>query len=139
MHPLDPIVTVTADPDPDHADGFAILHPYLEQVWLPILGPSTVLALRSIGRRLGTDLQPFRLDIADLAAELGLGTGTGPNSTIHRTLARAERFGHARITGPDHLEIAALIRPVPEALQRRLPHAARLTHHVMTPAPEMTR
>lgn len=139
MHPLDPTITVTGDIDPDNADGFPLLHPYLEQVWLPILGPSTILALRSIGRRLGTDLRPFRLELADLAAELGLGSGTGRNSIVCRTVGRAERFGHARILDPAHLEVVALVRPVPEPLRTRLPHTARIAHDAMTATREVTR
>jgi hypothetical protein len=140
MHQLNPTVLVHADIDPDLATtGFPLLHPYLEQVWLPVIGPSTVLALRSIGRSLGTDLTPFELHLPTLAAELGLGSGTGPNSVVQRTIARIIRFGHARVIDPATLEVAALIRPVTESQVSRLPQSIQATHQLMTGSMEAAR
>ena len=89
---------------------------YVEQFWLPIIGPSALLAwwrLRSLLDLAGPS--GLIVDCAELAARLGLGHACGRNAPIVRTLARLCRFGFARIAH-DCLEVRA-IAPTLDATQ----------------------
>ena len=93
---------------------------YVETYWLPILGPSAVLAVRRIADWLDHDPAGVHINLVDFGASLGVGTGTGRNTQINRTLGRLIDFRLARISG-DHLEVRTELAPVPAGLRRRLP------------------
>lgn len=92
---------------------------YVETYWLPILGPSAVLAARRIADRLDRQPAGVSIDLVEFGASLGIGTGTGRHTQINRTLGRLVDFGMARISG-DHLEVHTTLPPVPLRLRRRL-------------------
>lgn len=100
--------------------GFDARHGYVEQFWLPILGPSAVLALRRLADWLDCHPAGVQVDLVEFGSSLGIGTGTGRHTQINRTLGRLVDFGMARITG-DHLEVHTMLPPVPPRLRRRLP------------------
>ncbi|MEI2699051.1 MAG: hypothetical protein V9E94_12150 [Microthrixaceae bacterium] len=60
------------------------------------------------------------VDLVDFGASLGVGTGTGRNTQVNRTLGRLIDFRLARIAG-DHLEVRTELASVPDGLRRRLP------------------
>lgn len=93
---------------------------YVETYWLPILGPSDVLAVRRIALWIEAEADGVNVDLAELGASLGVGTGTGRHTQINRTLTRLIDFGVARITG-EHLEVHTTFPPLPAQLRRRLP------------------
>lgn len=93
---------------------------YVETYWLPVLGPSALLALRRISAWLASDPTGIAIDLVDFGASLGVGTGTGRNTQINRTLARLIDFRLARVVG-EHLEVAMTLGPLPTGLRRRLP------------------
>ncbi|HPU40340.1 MAG TPA: hypothetical protein PLS63_12280 [Microthrixaceae bacterium] len=95
-------------------------HIYVETYWLPILGPSAVLAVRRIADWLDHDPAGVHVDLVDFGASLGVGTGTGRNTQVNRTLGRLIDFRLARIAG-DHLEVRTELASVPDGLRRRLP------------------
>lgn len=107
------------DPVIDHC-GFDARHVYVETYWLPILGPSAVLAVRRIADWLDGQSAGVSIDLVEFGASLGIGTGTGRHTQINRTLGRLVDFGLARIAG-DHLEVHTTLPPVPLRLRRRLP------------------
>jgi hypothetical protein len=53
--------------------GFPLEHPYLEEVYASVLGPSSVLFLRRAGRLLADHPDGVTLDVVDLSRSLGLG------------------------------------------------------------------
>lgn len=120
-------------PDPVVAVfGFPVTAPYVEAIWLRFLGPSTTWALRRLGLLAAGHPDGVRLSVRELAAELGLGEGTGRNSVIARTLRRLERFGMARWQRGDLL-VRTTVAPVPERLARRLsPSAAELHRQLVS-------
>ena len=132
MHDIDRFVIFEPHIDPRPADGFPLLHPYLEQVWLPILGPSAVLVLRNLGRHFGADLNPYEADLDRVAVEVGLGVGDGRHAPIRKVINRLIRYHHAAYINPTRIEIHALTRPVNERGLDKLPAAARHAHHLMT-------
>ena len=95
-------------------------HVYVETYWLPVLGPSAVLALRRVAEWLDQNPTGVDINLVDFGASLGVGTGTGRNTQINRTLARLVDFRLARIHD-EHLEVATTLGPLPTGLRRRLP------------------
>lgn len=89
-----------------------------------MLGPSALLALRRLNTELDRAPEGFRLPVASLARELGLGHGSGRNAPLIRTLARLATFGLAKVDG----DTFAVRRSVPP-LSRR--HLARLPVEVV--------
>ena len=65
---------------------------YVETFWLPLVGPSTVLALRRLSAWLEHEPDGITVSIAILSSCLGLGTGTGRRAPVARTLARLVDF-----------------------------------------------
>ena len=95
-----PVITVRPlfDPVVDRL-GFPVRSIYVEGVVVAVLGPSTTLALRRLGTLASARPGGVEVDVAELGASLGLGTGIGKNSTIVRTLARLVSFDMARWGG----------------------------------------
>src|SRR5437764_3571118 len=107
-------IDLHADPHPLAAvrqAGFPLDHPYLEQCWTPVVGPSSVLLLRHCAW-LWRDAMPLRIPVEALAAELGLGKGTSRNSPIWRTIDRLVRFGFATLREPAELRIYTEVPPL---------------------------
>jgi hypothetical protein len=79
--------------------------PYVEDVWLPVIGPAAYVVWRQLARRAaGAGHQT--VSIPRLAAAAGLGRPLGNQSPIRRALRRLERFGLV------HLEAERiLVRP----------------------------
>ena len=124
-----PIISVTSAFDP--AGVFDRNDPYLEIVWLPIVGPASVAIIRHLDRWL--DGQPSaRLPATELAAHCGLSLGTGRHSTLGRTLARITDFGLGRFVYDEWtLRLPAKVLPLSTRLTNRLPPAA-LAYHLAT-------
>lgn len=108
--------------------GFALDHPYVELCWGGLLGPSSVSFLRHCVWH-WQDERPARLSTADLAAELGLGRGVGPNSPLWHTIGRLEHFRLARHDPHGTaIEVFTRVPPVTPARLRRLPQWVRGRH-----------
>ncbi len=120
-------LTIVPFPDPvverlGHRPG----SPYVELVWLGVLGPSTTLAWQRLARQ-ATAMPSSTLDATDLAVSLGLGENLGRNSAMSRTLARLVAFDGARRQG----DIVAVRLALPDLTERRLSrlsYSARLAH-----------
>ncbi len=105
---------------------------YVEQFWLPILGPSTTCLLRHLADRLARSPAGCLVEVTEMARALGLGERPGRHAPFLRTLARAIDFQMIRVEPPDSL--AARVR-VPALTSRhlaRLPASLRAAHLLAT-------
>lgn len=108
---------------------FPLSSEYLELFWTPIIGPTSVMALRRFGAWLSVEPAGFSVGLEELARALGLSPATTPRSAVCRVLGRLESYGLARVTR-DAYAPATLVRPLkarevaklPAGLQRALPH-----------------
>lgn len=101
--------------------------PYVERFWLGLLGPSTTWLWRRLVRGLDECPGGYRIQLADTARALGLGGGTGRNSTIVRSLERMAQFGAARRDG-DVVEVRTHLPELSPRQLRRLPPAVQQAH-----------
>jgi hypothetical protein len=99
---------------------------YVELFWLPILGPSALLALRRLAECVtGPDSSVVQL--AEFARCLGLGTGLGRRAPAVRALARLVDFHLARVHD-GHFEIRARVPSLNAKQIRRLPPVLLALH-----------
>ena len=70
---------------------------YVELFYLGMLGPSAVVAARRLAAWLDASPDGVVVPPALLAHQLGLGTGTGRNAPLIKTLFRLTRFGLAAV------------------------------------------
>ena len=103
-----------------HRAGFPLDHPYIEQCWTPVLGPSSVLLLRRMPW-LWREATPAQVDIGELGAQLGLGRGDGRHSPIGRTMERIVRFRFANWSAPGALDVFTEVAPLPQRHLDRVP------------------
>jgi len=127
--PLPPAYRIKVVPWPDpvtEAAGFPTNHPYLELCWTPVLGPSSILALRRLA---GLASRPGGAEVipAQLGADLGL-PGGGVNASLSRTLTRLCQFGMARWTDADTLAVRVAVPPLPTRRLGRLGRAPMAAH-----------
>jgi hypothetical protein len=99
--------------------GFPVNSVYSETVLLPILGPSSVLCLRRLGSLVAARPNGVVVDSRQLARDLGLGDGLGPNSMITKTVRRLDQFDMMRWNGAE-LSVRTVVAPVPERQLSRL-------------------
>jgi len=107
--------------------GFPLDHPYLEECWAPVVGPSSVLFLRHCAS-LWRESTPARVRTEDLARQIGLGRGTGRSSPMWHTIERVVQFRFASMATPGELDIYTEVPPVPAHQLDRLPRWSRNQH-----------
>ena len=66
-------------------------HCYVENVWLPVIGPAAYVVWRHLARLASRSPRPA-ISLPRLAAVTGLGPPDGRQSPINRALRRLERF-----------------------------------------------
>lgn len=118
-------------------NGYDAQSAYVEQFWLPVLGPSTTWLIRHLNARLDRDGEGVVLQ-ADLTARaLGLGEHSGRHAPFLRSIRRAidydlmsvgERDDHAPDTEVSLL-VRRLIPLLSDRLADRLPEPLALEHH----------
>lgn len=111
---------------PGDPDGYPITDSYTDTLWLPILGPSAVAALRLIDRLATSNPDQFTIDLDHLGHRIGLG-GRAAAKRAARTIDRLNRFRITIPTGPDEI-IAPLQLPAlnDRQLDRLPPYISRL-------------
>ncbi|MHB1535956.1 MAG: hypothetical protein ACYC1D_15370 [Acidimicrobiales bacterium] len=125
--PTPPRLTVVAWPDAViEAHGHRPGSPYVEGVWLGVLGPSATWAWQRLAR-LATSRPGVTIDSVDLATSLGLGDSLGANSAISRTLGRLVAFDVAQ-RGADIIAVRVALPDLPARRTARLSPSARLAH-----------
>ena len=99
-----------------HRAGFPLEHPYVEQCWTPILGPSSVLLLRRAAY-LWREQTPAQVD--------------PQRSPLARTIQRVVRFRFAQWSEPTSLAIYSEVRPLRERELERVPEWCARQHEVL--------
>jgi hypothetical protein len=128
---MEPTIEIQALPHPDDRVrrlGFDLTHPYVEQCWGAILGPSGVTVLRRMPT-LWREREPARMPSAELAATFGLTGGTGEHGKFNRTLNRLVQFRLAHwVDDGAVLGVFTEIAPLTEHALSRVPSWTKTTH-----------
>jgi hypothetical protein len=93
---------------------------YVEQFWLPVLGPTATFLVRRLAEGLDRSPDGFDLPLADTARSLGLGTKGGRNAPFVRAIHRCCQFGAARLVGDATLEVRRRLAPLSRVQVQRL-------------------
>lgn len=129
--PTPAVLTIHAVPHPEpHVGrvGFPLDHPYVEQCWSPVVGPSCTLLLRRLPV-LWQEAEPAIVEAAEVSRSLGLGANTGHrNSRVWRSIERLTQFGLADLSQPDVLDVYMTVRPLTARQVGRLPDWSQRAH-----------
>jgi hypothetical protein len=120
---------ITVEPWPDalvERFGFPLRHPYVEGTMTGIVGPTALLMLRLLDRGLAESPEGFTLDVADIAAALGVGAA-GRNSPFWRSLGRLVDFDVVT-PRPTGVAVRRALAPLSEHRAGRLPASALRIH-----------
>jgi hypothetical protein len=107
---------------------------YVEQFWLPIVGPTCTWFMRRAAAHFERSEAGFVLELDDMARALGLGARQGRHSPFTRALARCITFELARWQGPGTLALRRMMPPLPQRYMLRLPMALQEEHRRWTAA-----
>jgi hypothetical protein len=103
-------------------------HPYVDGVWLPVLGPASYVAWRHLAR-LAIASSRATISLDALAAATGLGAPRGQQSSLSRTLRRLGRFDLAHVCD-DHILVRTALPFVTGRQLARLAPTIQAIHHV---------
>lgn len=112
--------------------GFPPHHPYIELLWLPVVGPSASWLYRRLGHIAAHRTDGTTVELGELAASVGIGPATGPTSTVQRSLRRVVRFGLASWHG--RLAVRTTLPPVSQHQLARLPGDLQAAHRALVAA-----
>lgn len=121
---------VTLIPWTDHRKdvfGHDLRSAYVEQFWLPTLGPSTTWFLRHCGAVL-EDADDVAVNLRETACALGIGFEGGSRSAMVKTVARACRFRAARAVGSTTLAVRLRLPQLSHRQLQRLPASLQQRH-----------
>lgn len=125
-----PSLRIEAWPDElVEAVGFAPTHPYLELVTLSQIGPSSLWTYRRLAGGLMAAPDGYQVELAELARAIGLGTGTGHNAPISRTINRLVSFDFAAKWGESTLAVRRKVGPLSARQVARLSPQLAQVHH----------
>ena len=88
---------------PTHTLGYAAASVYVETFWLPLVGPTALLALRRLDAWLANTSDEITVSVSVLGECLGIGAGTGRRSAVVRTLTRLVNFRLASIDSETYM------------------------------------
>lgn len=126
--PLPPLLVVPwVDPVVDQL-GFDPRSAYVEQFWLPLLGPTSTWLLRRFASEFETKPDGFSLDASDLARSLGIGTRGGSSGPFPRSVERLVRFGLAHHADHGILTVRRAVPVLTRPQARRLPRPLQAAH-----------
>ncbi len=101
-----------------------------ERFWLPVIGPGSLAAYRRLTAGFVGSRSGYRLDLATLGREIGLGAGTGRSSPLLRTLSRLTAFHLAEIID-DRFGVYTSLPPLTRRQAARLPEHLAVEHRSM--------
>lgn len=141
--PMPATLILLTDPTPEHLtvlpapgdpDGHPITHPYIDTLWLPVLGPTAIAALRLIDRLAASNPDRFTLTLDQLGHRIGLAGKAAPQRAA-RTIDRLIRFHVAVTVSPDEIIVPLRLPPLSNRqLDRLPPYIARLERGLRHPA-----
>jgi hypothetical protein len=120
-HPI-PTITVRAWTDND-TSGHMPASSYVETFWLPILGPTATWLYRRLAALCVHHDEGVQLDVADLAAQLGVRP-----QVIEHTLPRLVRFNLVRPRGIARFDVRTRARRLGPGLVVMLPESLQALH-----------
>ncbi len=126
-----PMVRLRVEPWPDPVIDRLGVDPrsgYVEQFWLGLVGPASVLLVRHWADRFDLEPDGFELDVAHTAALLGLGSSLGRWGPMQRTIHRCIGFGFARRWSEERLIVRRRIPPLTRVQPGRLPLERQRAH-----------
>lgn len=112
-----------------HRAGFDLTAEYVERCWTASIGCTAVLLLRRLAAEFA-DADVVEVDVADLAASLGLRPDTGRRTTLRHVMDRLVRFGFAAWVG-DELHVFTTVPPLSASVLARRPQRVRDDHHLL--------
>ncbi|MHB8329077.1 MAG: hypothetical protein ACYDD6_05565 [Acidimicrobiales bacterium] len=101
---------------------------YVEQFWLPVLGPTSTWLVRRIAARFDDGPDGFPLALDEAARSLGLGGRSGRHSPFARAIGRCVTFELARWQDPSTLAMRRSLPPLPRRHILRLPPGLQGLH-----------
>ncbi len=107
---------------------------YVEQFWLPVIGPTCTWLLRHLAARLEREEAGLRIDLDDAARALGLAVRQGRHSPFGRAMSRCIVFDLARWQGPQTLAVRRKLPPLSRRYLLRLPSRLQDAHERWTAA-----
>ncbi|MSO59843.1 MAG: hypothetical protein EXQ63_05915 [Ilumatobacteraceae bacterium] len=115
--------------------GHEIRGPYVEHFWLPTLGPTATWILRRCADLFDAFPQGTTIELADMAATLGLSFVTGRHSPFVRSLQRCVMFGFAQPTHAhaNGLAVRRAAPPLPHRFAQRLAPSLALAFNELQP------
>jgi hypothetical protein len=110
-------------------NGYDAQSSYVEQFWLPVLGPSTTWLIRHLNSRLDRDGEGVIVEASATAQALGLGQRSGRHTPFLRSIRRAIDYDLVTIGECDGacpekellLLVRRLVPPLSDRLADRLP------------------
>lgn len=117
----DDLITVVAWRPEMPGPHFGIRSDYVEQCWTALLGPTSVLLLRTL-EPLVSDRRTT-IAVPELAARLGVGA-----SIARRTLLRLKGFGALKILDDGTVAIRVTLPALTDGQLRRVPPVLRALH-----------
>lgn len=125
-------ISVRADRTETEELRWDLNHSYVEMFWLPVIGPTSTLFLRFVGRNVS--LESFKLfDPSEIAVCLGVNGGTGRHSPISKTISRLAYFELVcvdSVVGDTDLRVTVPLKvpQVPPRRQIQWPEYLRILH-----------
>ena len=113
--------------------GFPTLSRYVEWYWLPILGPTALLALRRMVSAFEWYSNGYESHVEELASSLGLTYTEGTHNPFTRAVSRLMYFGIVRGTAHS-LAVRTHLPLVPTTHLQRLHPGLRASHDVFVSA-----
>lgn len=108
--------------------------PYVETFWLGVIGPSATWVMRRFASELEARPEGCRIDLALIAATMGLSSIKGQTSPFGRALSRCVMFGLARPT-PHGFDVRRRFPTLTLRHLERLPTALRDAHELCRQQP----
>ncbi|MFM9137276.1 MAG: hypothetical protein ACKOQZ_03875 [Actinomycetota bacterium] len=119
-------------------DGFSTLSRYVEWYWLPVLGPTALLAARRMVSAFEWYSNGYEADVTEMASSLGLAYTDGTHNPFTRAVARLMYFGVAKGTAHS-LSVCTHLPVLPAHHLARLHRGLRASHEVFLNAERSSR
>lgn len=125
---LGPLLRLIWEPTADTSAGFDPRACYTERFWVPVLGPTGAWLVRRFADALDAEPEGCTVDLAEMAAGLGLGWSASTHSPLRRALVRCVQHDVLRWSGEGLLSVPRRLPFVPRRLLLRLPLGLQAEH-----------